>query len=196
MTVVDEREAPREFSEAGSPRSNSIRIGALIVGFVLIGIIALFAFGRAEDTVEVSPAVGQLVPRIEGVSLAGEPFDIDDLRGQWVVVNLFATWCVPCQVEHPELVAFSEEHSALGDPSLVSVVFADDDEAVRAFFEERGGDWPVLGQQYSPVVIEFGATAVPETFLVAPNGLVVERLLGGVTSAELNRIIASYSPSE
>lgn len=196
MTVVDEREAPREFSEAGSPRSNSIRIGALIVGFVLIGIIALFAFGRAEDTVEVSPAVGQLVPRIEGVSLAGEPFDIDDLRGQWVVVNLFATWCVPCQVEHPELVAFSEEHSALGDPSLVSVVFADDDETVRAFFEERGGDWPVLGQQYSPVVIEFGATAVPETFLVAPNGLVVERLLGGVTSAELNRIIASYSPSE
>lgn len=196
MTVVDEREAPREFSEAGSPRSNSIRIGALIVGFVLIGIIALFAFGRAEDTVEVSPAVGQLVPRIEGVSLAGEPFDIDDLRGQWVVVNLFATWCVPCQVEHPELVAFSEEHSALGDPSLVSVVFADDDETVRAFFEERGGDWPVLGQQYSPVVIEFGATAVPETFLVAPNGLVVERILGGVTSAELNRIIASYSPSE
>ncbi len=194
MNAVGEREAEGDLDVASPHRSNPIRSGALIVGFVLVGVIALFAVGRAEDAVEVSPAVGRVVPEIEGISLAGEPFDIDALRGQWVVVNLFATWCIPCQVEHPELVAFDEEHSALGDASLVSVVFADDDDAVRAFFEERGGDWPVLGQEYSNVIVAFGATAVPETFLVAPSGIVVERILGGVTNAQLNSLIAAYSP--
>lgn len=196
MSKVDELEASATVSEEVPSRSNPIRVGALVLGLILVGTIALFAYGRAEDAIEVSPAVGRVVPNIEGVSLAGEPFDIDALRGQWVVVNLFATWCVPCQVEHPELVAFSDEHAVLGDASLVSVVFADDDETVRAFFDERGGDWPVLGQEYSPIVIDFGATAVPETFLVAPNGLVVERILGGVTRAELNGLIDAYSPSE
>ncbi len=194
MNLVGELEVPGALEDARSHRPNPIRSGALIIGLVLLGIIVLFAFGRAEDGIEVSPAVGRVVPDIEGISLAGEPFDIDALRGQWVVVNLFATWCVPCQVEHPELVAFDEEHSALGDASLVSVVFADDDDAVRAFFEERGGDWPVLGQEYSPVIVAFGATAVPETFLVAPSGIVVERILGGVTNAQLNSLIAAYSP--
>ena len=64
-------------------------------------------------------------------------------RGEWVVVNFFATWCTPCRVEHPELVKFAEEHE--GDPvEVVSVAFSDQPEAIREFFAEQGGNWPVV----------------------------------------------------
>ena len=66
-----------------------------------------------------SPLVGELAPPLAGEidrpgRLGGTAFDLDRLRGQWVVVNFFATWCVPCVVEHPELVEFSERHADVG----------------------------------------------------------------------------------
>lgn len=49
-----------------------------------------------------------------------------------------------------------------------------------------------MGQQYSPIIVDFGATGVPETFIVTPNGIVVERILGGITQDGLNRLIDAY----
>src|SRR5690606_12069380 len=97
----------------------------------------------------------------------------DDHRGEWVVVNFFASWCGPCRQEHPELVAFSERHAARGDASVVSVAFSDAEDDARAFFEELGGDWPVLIEGTGRIGIDFGVTGVPETYLVAPDGTVV-----------------------
>ncbi len=173
-------------ASTGSGGRKTVRPIALAVGLGVAVLIALFAWGRPGDRISVSPVVGKPVPALEGTTLSGEEFDIDDHRGQWVVINLFATWCVPCQVEHPELVAFDEQHEATGEVQLVSVVFGDRDDEVRAFFTERGGDWPVLGEAYSSIIVNFGATGVPETFLVAPNGIVVDRVLGGVTQDGLN----------
>lgn len=156
-------------------------------------LVAVLVTMNRPETVAPSPAVGELVPPLSGTTLDGESFDIDDLRGQWVALNLFATWCVPCQVEHPELVAFDEAHRRRGDARVVSVVFGDSDDAVRDFFAERGGQWPVLGEDYSSVIVDLGATGVPETFMVAPNGIIVERILGGVTRDLLDGIIDRYT---
>lgn len=178
-------------AELNHARARPVRIVAGVVGALLLGVIALLTFSRGGDAVQVSPVVGELVPELRGRTLAGDAFDIDDYRDRWVVVNLFATWCVPCRIEHPELVAFDEEHAPHGDAQLVSVVFGDDDETVRQFFAERGGTWPVLGEEYSSVVIDFGATGVPETFVVAPGGIVVAHTRGGVTRDGLNAIITA-----
>ncbi len=170
-------------------RPTPIRWIAGVVGVVAVGLIATIALAGPSAQNKPSPVVGEVVPQLRGTTLSGEDFDIDQHRGQWVVVNLFATWCVPCQVEHPELVAFDEAHSAAGDAQLVSVVFGDEDDAVREFFSERGGTWPVLGEEYSSIVIDFGARGVPETFVVAPNGVVVQQMLGGVTKDVLDGVI-------
>lgn len=173
-----------------TPRT--VRLVALGVGFVFAILLGLLVWGRPAAQPEVSPVVGRPAPALEGTTLSGERFDIEDHRGQWVVVNLFATWCVPCQVEHPELVAFDEQHRAGGNVQLVSVVFGDNDDKVRAFFAERGGTWPVLGEAYSPIIVDFGATGVPETFLITPSGIVIERILGGVTQDELNALLDAH----
>jgi len=186
-------EDPIELASRRQPLGPA-RIAALLVGLSMAGllVVILVTMNRPEAAAP-SPAIGEIVPELIGTTLDGEAFDIDDMRGQWVALNLFATWCVPCQVEHPELVDFDEEHRRTGDARVVSVVFGDSDNAVREFFAERGGDWPVLGEGYSSVIVDLGATGVPETYMVAPNGIIVERILGGITHELLDSIIDHYS---
>jgi cytochrome c biogenesis protein CcmG/thiol:disulfide interchange protein DsbE len=106
-----------------------------------------------------------------------------------VVVNFFASWCVPCVREHPELVAFAAAHE--GDVQVVSVVFDDDPGAVEAFFAREGGDWPVVVGDTGRIALDFGVTGVPESYLVAPTGVVVAAFYG-VTQRLLDEALAEF----
>ena len=108
-------------------------------------------------------------------------------------MNFFGSWCTPCIQEHPELVAFSERHRGARDATVVTIAFADSPTNVRRFFEQRGGNWPVLAQDTNGIAVAYGVIKVPETYLVAPTGLVVAKLIGGVTADGLDALIAKYS---
>ena len=116
-----------------------------------------------------------------------EIYDIDDDRGRWVVVNFFASWCIPCEVEHPEFIEFSERH-ADGSAQVVSVLFGDTAENAQRFFDERGGDWPVIVDA-DTAPADFVVLQVPETFLVAPSGLVVGKWEGEITADQIDGAI-------
>ena len=139
-----------------------------------------------------SPILGGLAPPVVGMTTAGESFDLDDWRGRWVIVNFFQSTCVPCIMEHPELVDFSERHAPAGDAEIVSVVFDDSVDNVRRFFEVNGGDWPVLVEGASEAAIAYGVTGVPESYLVAPSGVVVWKQLGGVTADGIDDVIDQF----
>ena len=112
-----------------------------VVGIALAALIALFAFspkGETDDQNRGSPLEGKLAPALAGTDIEGQPFDLDRYRGQWVLVNYFATWCPPCVAEHPELVSLSEDGSA--PVQLVSVAFDDTADNVKQFFSDSGGD--------------------------------------------------------
>jgi cytochrome c biogenesis protein CcmG/thiol:disulfide interchange protein DsbE len=166
---------------------------SVVVGLVLAGFVAfLFTVDGGERSND-SPLLGELVPPVTGETLAGETYDIDDHRGQWVAVNFFASWCGPCRQEHPELVAFADEHAAAGDASVVSVAFDDQQADAEAFFEELGGDWPVLVSDTAGIGVDFGVTGVPETYLVAPDGTVVAKWAEPITAAAIDQVIAQYA---
>src|SRR3546814_13287930 len=80
--------------------------------------------------------------------------------------------------EHPELVAFDEAHREAGDAAVVSVTYDDRTDDAKEFFAKRGGDWPVVDDPENSLGVAYGVARVPETFLVAPNGIVVERIVG------------------
>lgn len=150
-----------------------IALGVGVVAAVLVGI--LFTRPPATQRLVESPLVGNIAPDLFD---AGS-FDIDAQRGRFVLVNFFATWCVPCREEHDDLVRFAETYAE--DARVVSVVFSDDPDAVEAFFARRGGDWPIIRDEDGAIATAWGVARVPESYLVAPSGRVVGKITGGVT---------------
>jgi cytochrome c biogenesis protein CcmG/thiol:disulfide interchange protein DsbE len=174
----------------GGPRT--ARNAAVVVGVVLVLFIALLATRKsAEERVGFNPLLNKAMPRVTGTTMDGTTIDLDRYRGRWVVVNFFAAWCIPCREEHPELIKFAEEHDAKGDAVVVSIAFNDQPSAVQFFFAQNGGTWPVIVRDDGRAAIDFGVTGVPESFVVAPNQLVVDHF-NGVTQAELDAVIARY----
>lgn len=183
-----------ERSGAGGRRSAWIAL-ALAVAVALL-VVVLATRDSAIERNASSPILGGLAPPVTGVTVEGERFDLDQWRGRWVIVNFFSTTCVPCIIEHPELVAFAERHAAAGDARIVSVVFDDTAANVQEFFTANGGDWPVLATGAGAAAIAYGVTGVPESYLVAPSGVVVWKQLGGVTADGIDGVIAQLaSPS-
>jgi cytochrome c biogenesis protein CcmG/thiol:disulfide interchange protein DsbE len=180
-----------EPESTGGPRTALV---AASVVAVLVAILVAVLATRAPSTERVtrSPLIGRLAPAIAGTTLDGDAFELSALRGRWVVVNFFATWCTPCIAEHPELVVFDETHGEIGDASVVSVLFDDKPGDARQTIADLGGDWPVVIDDEGAVGVAYGVARVPESFLVAPDGTVVQRLVGGVTRAQLDDILARY----
>jgi cytochrome c biogenesis protein CcmG/thiol:disulfide interchange protein DsbE len=180
---------PGDVAEA-PPRRRTGLIVSAVVAVLAIGFVAVLATREpATDRRRDSPLIGRVVPPLAGETLAGGNFDIDDQRGRWVVVNFFATWCVPCRIEHPELDAFNQAHARAGDAVLVSVLFDDDPASAREFFDRNGGDWPVVLDGDGLIASAFGTPKVPESYLVTPNGRVAAKFTGGVTRDGVDRAI-------
>lgn len=189
--MADDEETSAEDQSVDGPRTALV---ATAVIAVLVALLVAVLATRAPNTERItqSPLIGKLAPAIDGQTLDGATFDLSSQRGRWVVVNFFATWCTPCIQEHPELVAFDEAHVAAGDASVVSVLYDDEPDNARKEFAKRGGDWPVVIDDKGAVGVAYGVARVPESFLVAPDGTVVQRLVGGVTAAGLDDLLAQY----
>lgn len=179
-----------------SPRTDApvrpgraIRWSATAVAVSVLAFVALLATREPAATrVADSPLVGRTAPEISGQSVDGRAVRLSAMRGRYVVLNFFATWCVPCQREHPELREFSDE--ADGRAEVVAIIFDDEPLRVKRFFEQRGGDWPVLDDPEGKVALDYGVRGPPESFLIAPDGVVVSRIVGEVTTEGLTSLVA------
>lgn len=184
----------------GVPRRRTGMIVSAVVALVVIAFVVVLATREpATERRAKSPLIGKVAPALVGETLDGGSFDIDDHRDEFVVVNFFATWCPPCIEEHPELVAFDEAHRAAGDASVVSVVYNDRPDAVHDFFADRGGEWSVIADG-GLAAVDYGVVKVPETYLVAPGGVVVQKYTGGVTREmiedDMAAVMAAVSASD
>ena len=106
-------------------------------------------------------------------------------QGEVRLVNFWASWCAPCRVEHPALMALAEREGL----ELVGVAYKDTPERARAFLAELGNPFDAIGQDPDGrAALEWGVSAAPETFLVASDGTVLFRHQGAIDAAMLARI--------
>ncbi|MHB8504108.1 MAG: TlpA family protein disulfide reductase [Acidimicrobiales bacterium] len=161
------------------------------VGVLAVLLTVVLATTPPAANVEVrSPLLGQPAPPITGASVTPFVFTrLTALRGRWVLVNFFATWCVACRVEQPQLARFAAEHSE-ADVQLVMVVYDDTAADVRRFLATEGGKWPAVLDPGGQFAIEYGVGQIPDTYLIDPNGIVVAKLAGASTAAGLDRLLA------
>ena len=154
----------------------------LIVGSAItIALVAVLFLGLGKDPTAInSPLVGKPAPPFALTSLGGQRFDIRQLRGKPVIVNFWATWCVPCYQEHPVLV--ENARTIGGDVQFLGVVFNDGEDKINAFLRERGSAYPTLLDQQGKTAIEYGVGGVPETFFINRRGVIVAKFVGPMTT--------------
>lgn len=137
--------------------------------------------------------VGDPAPPIEGLTLAGQPFDLAALRGRPVVVNFWASWCGPCRDEFPLFSAQLEEHAGTG-LALVGVMYKDDPGLARAFADEFGIAWPTVTDPTGALAAAYRVVAPPQTYFIDRAGIVRSIQIGEVREADFERQLAAITP--
>jgi cytochrome c biogenesis protein CcmG/thiol:disulfide interchange protein DsbE len=122
-------------------------------------------------------------PELQGTTLDGGTFDLADWRGQVVLVNVWASWCVPCQQEQPLLVSSYRELAPRG-LQIVGINVRDKPEEARGFMQEFGqAPWPSVQDPDGRRAVDWGTFALPETYLVDVDGTVVAKAVGELDAA-------------
>lgn len=190
-----ERQALRT-SESGDdplPRRGrrSVLIAVAVSAVVLAAFVGLLVGAKQPNNRSTvvgkpAPSTDQAFATING----GDRVRVADFRGRYVVLNFFASWCVPCEQEHPELVAFQQKHAVLGDASVVQVLYNDKPGPAREFFRKRGeGGWPVLIDEQGQFALDYGVTGPPETFLIDPEGNVLTAVKSAIDLEGLESLL-------
>jgi len=162
---------------------------ALLPPVIFAGLAGLFLGGmfRMDPDALPSTLVGQPAPVVEVTPLPGlVPFTRAMLEEPGPkLVNFWASWCAPCRVEHPQLMALQDEGLA-----IYGVNYKDDAVKARAFLAELGDPFEgVGGDDAGRMAIEWGVYGVPETFVLDSDGTVLLRFAGPVTDVILEKRI-------
>ena len=165
-------------------------------------VIGLFVFGLRHDPKDIpSPLPGKPAPPFALAVFApgqpplarpiGDTIRLTDLRGQVVVLNFWASWCLACRDEHATLSAVAREY--VGKPvHFVGSLSQDRTSAGTEWIAEMGGQsYPSVEDPKSRTAIDDGLYGVPETFIISPDGRVARKITGPADAATVTRIVDS-----
>ncbi len=174
-----------------SARSFAVFVAVLAV----IGLLAYGLLKKSSDTLAIGdpiPDATTQLPRLDGPGTTS----LAEYRGRWVLVNVWASWCVPCRAESPALERFSRAHSGHGF-AILGIDSNDLTDDARNFVSRYGITYPQVRDASGDFSQgELGTTGVPESFLVDPRGRLVVHSLGPVTDGYLSANVAPYLRGE
>jgi cytochrome c biogenesis protein CcmG/thiol:disulfide interchange protein DsbE len=163
----------------------------LLIGLaVIVPILVVLFMNLGRDPRKVdSPLVGRdmidFTLREVGTTRS---VDLSSFRGKPIVVNFWATWCVPCYAEHRVLARVSQMMGS--QVQFVGVVFDDEESKILQFLRENGHAYPALEDEGGKVAIAYGVYGVPETFFIDRAGKIVAKHEGPLDEGTLTSYVA------
>lgn len=163
---------------------------AVLAVLAVVGLLAFGLLSKGSSGVEVGEvAPSEPLPRLEG----GGSGSVADYRGSWVLVNFWASWCVPCEEEAPALEEFQRRHGG-EDFTVLGIDSRDLSGDGREFVRRYGLSYPQLRDGDGDAAHEFGTSGVPENFLLDAGGSVRLAIPGPVTEEFLRERVAPLLP--
>jgi len=166
---------------------------AAVLPVLLVGVLGTALLVRG--TAPTPTAIGGVAPDFVLADLDGNPVRLAELRGQPVIVNFWASWCVPCVEEFPLLRAAADRHAEAG-LVVVGIVYRDRSEAARDFMARNGATWDAAMDPGERVAQAYGILGPPETFFIGRDGTIVARQLGQFSAASLDENVAAIIGEE
>jgi cytochrome c biogenesis protein CcmG/thiol:disulfide interchange protein DsbE len=162
--------------------------------FLALAVLFLARLGNDDPSRVPSALIGRPVPdtnlpAVAGLERDGKPLPgiaASDFRGAVSVVNVWASWCVPCRDEAPLLMQLAEDRRI----RIIGINYKDQPENARRFLGRFGNPFSAAGaDENGRASIEWGVYGVPETFIVGGDGKIAFKLIGGINPDNIERVL-------
>lgn len=180
--------------EKAPPSRRGILVLLPLVVFLALAALFFFRLGSGDPSRIPSALIGQPAPKTDLPPLAGIEYDgkpvpaltNDTFKGQVTLVNVWASWCVPCHDEVPFLDRLAKDKRI----QLAGVNYKDSADNARRFLNRYGNPFSAVGRDDSGrASIDWGVYGVPETFLVGRDGRIAYKLVGPITAENFARVL-------
>ena len=182
-------------TSAAAPRHASRWLLFLpLVAFVALAALFFFRLYSGDASLLPSALIGRPVPHFDLPPLAGTTTpglrDADLRQGRVSLVNVFASWCVPCHAEHPLLMRIAADPQLKDRVALFGLAYKDEPENTRRFLGQGGNPFARIGVDRSGRTgIDFGVYGVPETYVVKPDGTIAYRFVGPLSEDSFRQVL-------
>ncbi|MGH3155793.1 MAG: TlpA family protein disulfide reductase [Streptosporangiaceae bacterium] len=168
----------------GLSRGSKIGIGAGAAVLVVVALISVIGSANGSTAAPPAPAAAAKALSLSALGKPGAQVSLNQYRGRALVVNFFASWCVPCKAETPLLARFYRAHH--GQVTIIGVDVNDATSTALKFIHKAGVGYPLGVDPTGLTATRWGVVAIPQTFFLDPGHKIVKRVFGAVTLADLD----------
>jgi cytochrome c biogenesis protein CcmG/thiol:disulfide interchange protein DsbE len=162
------------------------RVVRIAVVVAILGLVVTLALAFRRDPHDIKTGtIGKAAPAFALEKLDGSGrITLADLQGRVVVMNFFASWCLPCTQENPALVRVYERYRT-SDVVMIGVNYQESRDNGLAYVQRMGMGWTTVSDDDGRVALSYGVFGPPETFFIGPDGVIAGRHIGPIDEATL-----------
>lgn len=184
--MTDANFSAMETDQLATPHRGGLGLGSIVLLVGILAVVAVFGWALIRSN-QTQPTAGP-APDFTLTTYDGQEYRLSDLRGQVVIVNFWASWCVPCRVEAPDLQRVYDRYKDRG-VTILGVAYTDTDTNALAFIDEFDMTYPTGPDLGTRISDRYNILGVPETFVIDQQGNIVKFIIAPTSEAELSALI-------